>query len=187
MANWTRISGYITIYPGAFDKFIAEKFYELEDDESKDWEVVSVDFNAAAYLFSLFKDNCRNSTSDQFHMLLGDHAALELQHKKTGQQGRQCLYLSDILPKDADDPLIRKVIQWPAGTEGPLDVNIIPTNRLTGWMIILQGSLRNYNLHQFIIWWEAIKQLIPADSYCVQAVDKVQTTPYCDIKYENFD
>lgn len=187
MANWTRISGYITIYPGAFDKFITEKFYELEDDEAKDWEVDSIDFNAAAYLFSLFKANYRNSVSDQFHMLLGDGAMVRLQHKKTGQQGGQMIYLTDILPKDTDEDLVRKAIQWPAGTEGPLDVNIIPTDRLTGWMIILQGSLRNYGLHQFITWWEAVKQIIPADVYCVQAIDRVQTTPYCDIKYEHFD
>lgn len=187
MANWTRISGYITIYPGDFSKFITKKFYELEDDEAKDWEVVNVDFEATSYIFSLFKANYRNSSSDQFHMLLGDEALVHLQHKKTKQQGRQVVYLTDILPKDTDEDLVRKVIQWPAGTEGPLDVNIIPTNKLTGWMIILQGSLRNYDLNQFITWWEAIRQLIPADSYCVQAVDKVQTKPYCDIKYENFN
>ena len=187
MANWTRISGYITIYPGAFDKFITEKFYELEDAEAKDWEVVSVDFEAAPYIFSLFKANYRNSTSDQFHMLLADGAMVRLQHKKTGQQGRQVVCLTDILPKDTDEDLVRKAIQWPVGSEGPLDVNIIPTDKLTGWMIILQGSLRNYDLRQFITWWEAVRQIIPADSYCVQAADKIQTKPYCDIKYENLD
>lgn len=187
MSNWTRISGYITIYPGAFDEFITEKFYELEDEEAKDWEVVGVDFNAANYIVSLFKDNYINSASDRFHMLLGDGATVHLQHKKTGQEGHQMIYLTDILPKDTDEDLVRKAIQWPTGLEGPLDVNIVPTDKLTGWMIILQGSLRGYDLHQFITWWEAIRQIIPADSYCVQAVDRAQNKPYCDIKYENFD
>ena len=56
MAHWTRISGYITIYPGQFDQFITDKFYELEDEEAKDWEVTDIDFNVADYVFSLFKD-----------------------------------------------------------------------------------------------------------------------------------
>lgn len=187
MSHWTRISGYITIYPGQFDQFITDKFYELEDDEAKDWEVTNVDFDVADYIFSLFKANYRNWDADM-HMLLGDQALLELKHKETGQYGYHALYLTDILPKDSEENLVRLAIKWPAGTEGPLNLTILPTSNMQGWIIVLQGALRNYELEQFVTWWEAIKQLFPADAYCVQARDNIKSKqPYVDIKHENFD
>lgn len=185
MSHWTRISGYITIYPGQFDQFITDKFYELENDEAKDWEVTNIDFSVADYIFSLFKDNYRNWAAEK-HTLLGDQALLELRHKETGQCGYNGLYLTDILSKDVNN--VYSTIKWPAGSEGPLNLTILPTSDMRGWIIVLQGALRNYELEQFVAWWETIKQLFPADAYCVQAKDNIKSKqPYLDIKYENFD